>query len=417
MSCPVRGEGPALVETLRVRALPEGGSDDLLEFLRLYRDAVQTVVDRTWGTSDRLSIKTLHKLFYKDLVSTGFRAHHAKEIYVYAKSVVKSAKGNGDRRPTLRRLTARLDRYDYRLDLDDMTLTLKLHRGREARLRLIAPKERAEKFRGWENYELAIKYDRDGLWVTVYFRRGVKPAEPRTVMSVDLNFDNITLAVFTLNGKLIRLKRLRTPLRKALTHRIWAERIQRRYPRSWRFTKGVRRAVERHGERIKNISWDYTHKAGDLIAELALRYRSAVVLEDLNGLREDKKRGRDFNKRLALWFYRRAQFCVEYEAKERGLQVAKVDPRGTSSRCPRCGLEGDRDVIATINIYRRYVSVHSRCGAPGVALSAPKPDESPSGVRGNRDEAMTVRQHEPVWELNPPLPKLIYGFLERSLID
>jgi len=36
-----------------------------------------------------------------------------------------------------------------------------------------------------------------------------------------------------------------------------------------------------------------------------------------------------------------------------------------------------------------------------VALNAPKPDEGPSGVRGNRDEAMTVRQHEPVWELNP----------------
>ncbi|MFP3081063.1 MAG: hypothetical protein RXR09_06060 [Acidilobus sp.] len=53
-------------------------------------------------------------------------------------------------------------------------------------------------------------------------------------------------------------------------------------------------------------------------------------------------------------------------------------------RCPRCGLEGDRDVIATINIYRRYVSVHSRCGAPGVALNAPKPDEIPSGVRGEQ---------------------------------
>ena len=285
----MRGEGPTLVETLRVRALPEGGGDDLLEFLRLYRDAAQAIVDRTWNVEGRLSIGTLHKTFYKDLVSMGFRAHHAKEIYVYARSIVRSAKSNGGRRPTLRRLTARLDKYDYRLDLDDMTLTLKLHKGREARLRLIAPKERAGKFRGWENYELAIKYDGDGLWVTVYFRRDVKPAGPRTVTSVDLNFDNITLAVFTLNGKLIRLRRLRTPLRKVLTHRIWIERIQRRYPRSWRFVKGVRMAVERHGERIKNISWDYAHRAGDLIAELALRYGSAVVLEDLNGLREDRK--------------------------------------------------------------------------------------------------------------------------------
>jgi len=57
----VRGEGPALVETLRVRALPEGGGDDLLEFLRLYRDAAQAIVDRTWNVEGRLSIGTLHK--------------------------------------------------------------------------------------------------------------------------------------------------------------------------------------------------------------------------------------------------------------------------------------------------------------------------------------------------------------------
>ena len=42
------------------------------------------------------------------------------------------------------------------------------------------------------------------------------------------------------------------------------------------------------------------------------------------------------------------------------------------------------------HIQGRYVTEHSRCGAPGVALNAPKPDEAPSGVRGNRDEAMTV---------------------------
>jgi len=29
-------------------------------------------------------------------------------------------------------------------------------------------------------------------------------------------------------------------------------------------------------------------------------------------------------------------------------------------------------------------------GSLGVALNAPKPDENPSGMRGNRDEAMTT---------------------------
>jgi len=197
-----------------------------------------------------------------------------------------------------------------------------------------------------------------------------------------------TLATFTLDGRLVRLKRFKTPLRKILTHRIWVERIQKRYAKSWRFIKGVKRAIERHGERIRNISWGYPHKIGDLIAGLALRHRSVVVLEELEGLRENSNKGREFNKKLAHWFYRRMQFCVEYEARERGLEAFRANPRGTSSKCPRCssrlagssyrtlrcrncGFIGDRDVIATVNLYRRFLSKHPRCGGLGVPLNAP----------------------------------------------
>jgi putative transposase len=295
-----------------------------------------------------------------------------------------------------------------------MVLTLKLHKGYEAKLKLVSSKERVEKFRGWGNYELVVKYDGSGLWVSIYFRRAVKAVKPRTAMSIDLNFDNVTLAVLTLDGRLLKLKRFRTPLRKVLTHRIWVERIQKRYPRSWRFTKGVRKAVDRHGERIKNISWGYAHRVGDLVAELAIRYRSAIILEDLEKLRENNKKGKRFNKRLGLWFYRRIQFCVEYEARERNLEVAKVNPRGTSLKCPRCGkklaeyghrvlrcrkcsLIGDRDAIAAINLCKKYVSKYPRCGVPGVTLSAPKPDENPSGVQGKRDDAMkNIKLYEPI---------------------
>jgi putative transposase len=405
VSYSVRGEEPVLVEALRMRALPEGSYDNLLEFLKLYRDAVQMVVDRIWSLNGRLSKRKLHRLFYNNLVSMGFRAHHAKEIYVYAESLVESARSNGGRKPILRRLSARIDKYDYRLDLDSMTLTLKLHNGYEARLKLVTSRERVEKFKGWGNYEVVVKCDGSGFWVSIYFKRTVKAVKPRTAIAIDLNFDNVTLAVFTLDGGLVRLKRFKTPHRKILTHKIWIERIQRKYPKSWRFIKGVRKAIERHGERIRNISWDYAHKTGNTIAKLAFRHHSVIILEDLEKLKENNKRNKEFNKRLGLWIYRRIQFCIEYEARERGLEVVKINPRGTSSKCPRCGKKlveyerrvlsckkcgfiGDRDVIATMNIYKKYISKHSRCGVSGVALNAPKPDENPSGVQGNRDDAM-----------------------------
>ncbi|MEM4004817.1 MAG: hypothetical protein QXM43_04185 [Desulfurococcaceae archaeon] len=59
----------------------------------------------------------------------------------------------------------------------------------------------------------------------------------------------------------------------------------------------------------------------------------------------------------------------------------------------------DRDVYKHTDIRRgtsmrdREPSVRAlpevlRCGVLGVPLNAPKPDENPSGMRGNEDEAM-----------------------------
>ena len=303
----------------------------------VYRNAVQLVVNELWGLNTRLSRRKLHKMFYEKLRMLGFRAHHVKQIYTYSQSIVVSAESNSGKKPVLKRLAARVDKYDYRLDLDTMTLVLELHNNYEVRLKLLEPGKRVEKYRGWSNYEIVVRYASGGFWISVYFRRAVKPAKPKTVMAIDLNFGNLTLAVFTMSGRLVMLKRFTTPLRKILTHRIWIERIQRRYPRSWRFIKGVERVIEKHGGRIKNISWGYSHRIGDLITDLALRYSSIVVLEDLDKLRNSTKKSKKFNKKLALWFYHRVQFCIDYEARERGLKVVKVSPRGTSSKCPRCG--------------------------------------------------------------------------------
>ena len=399
----MRDQKPILVEALKMRALPEGSYDKLLEFLRLYRNAVQIVVNEIWSINEKLSKKKLHRLFYSDLVRLGFRAHHAKEIYVYAESLVESAKSNYGKKPIFRRLTARIDKYDYKLDLETMTLTLKLHSNYEVKLKLVAPRERIEKFKDWKNYEMVVKYDGKNFWVSIYFRRIVRPFKPRRIMTIDLNFDNITLAILTIDGKLLKLKRFKTSHKKILTHSIWIERIQKRYSKSWRFIKDIRRAIKKHGDRIKNISWNYAHKIGDLIAELAFRDCSLIVLEDLEKLRNNTKRNKKFNKELTLWFYHRIKFCIEYEAKERNLKVIKINPRSTSSKCPICGNKlvedryrilrcrkcdfiGDRDVIAIINLYKKYK--YLRCGVYGVALNAPKSDENPSGMQGNKDEAM-----------------------------
>ncbi|MEM0196036.1 MAG: hypothetical protein QXZ22_00655 [Sulfolobales archaeon] len=89
MSYSVRGG--ELVEALKVRALPEGSDDRdaLIEFLKLYRDVLQLVVNRLWSLDEVPSIKALHRMFYSELRNRGFRAHHVKQIYVTLKQLLK----------------------------------------------------------------------------------------------------------------------------------------------------------------------------------------------------------------------------------------------------------------------------------------------------------------------------------------
>ncbi|MEM4519483.1 MAG: zinc ribbon domain-containing protein [Sulfolobales archaeon] len=99
-----------------------------------------------------------------------------------------------------------------------------------------------------------------------------------------------------------------------------------------------------------------------------------------------------------------------YEALERGLEIRYVNPRKTSSTCPRCGskLEDngnrvlrctkcgstcDRGVVTCVNLFYKY----ARCGVLGVALNAPKGDAGPRPMQWGRDEAMrppNINLHE-----------------------
>lgn len=42
-------------------------------------------------------------------------------------------------------------------------------------------------------------------------------------------------------------------LQRASSYKIIAEKIQRKYPKKWRYVKGIREAIRKHGRRAKNI--------------------------------------------------------------------------------------------------------------------------------------------------------------------
>jgi IS605 OrfB family transposase len=74
-------------------------------------------------------------------------------------------------------------------------------------------------------------------------------------------------------------------LGRALSHKIIAEKIQRRYSRRWGNVKGIREAIRKHGCRARNILIDLRHYISRSIVEVAGEYNALIVLEDLDKLR------------------------------------------------------------------------------------------------------------------------------------
>ncbi len=385
-------------ETLKVTGLPEEG-DEILNFLKTFRDYTQYIIDQVWNEENIPSVKTLHRRFYYELRSKGFRAHHVKQIYYHARSVVKAVKKSNGSKPVLRKLTARIDKYDYKLDLENQELIVKVLGGREDKIKLVAPKERFIKYKNWNNYELIIKYDGSRFWICIEFRREIKQHNARSVLAIDVNFDNVTILIKN-NRRVVKVGRFSFPLRKALSHRIWIERIQKRYPKQWKYIKGIREAIRKHGRKIRNIINDSCHKIAEEITDIALKHRSLIVVENLKNLRINGKKNSKFSKKLSLWSYRKLLSYIEYECMEKGIPLVKVNPRKTSKLCPRCngkltsikgrilrcskcGFIGDRDVIACFNLI-------SRCGVLGVTLNAPDQMQTQEGMKENKDEGMSL---------------------------
>jgi IS605 OrfB family transposase len=108
-------------------------------------------------------------------------------------------------------------------------------------------------------------------------------------------------------------------------------------------TRSAKRALQRLSGKQERFQRDTNHTISKRIVRKAKARNSAVVLEDLSGIRERTTAGRQqrarraTNRRLSNWsFYQLRQF-IEYKARIAGVPVIKVDPAYTSQTCSRCG--------------------------------------------------------------------------------
>jgi len=362
VSLPVRARATVKVEAVA----PEGGKGLLLEFLRAYRDVVQYIVDEIWGLKKVPSVKKLHEMFYNRLVKLGFRAHYASEIYKRAREIVEATRKNKGSKPVLKKLTTRISTYDYKIDFKAGTLRITVLRCCWVELKLKPHKHLNKYLDGsWRLGEIQVSYRGGKIYVYLTFIKEVLLREPKAIMGVDINFNNITYTVVDLDGNIVSMGVM--PFRglsRAMHLKKLAENLQKRYPKSWRFMKWARRA--RWLRRARNILVDLAHYIAKRLVGVANEYNAMVILEDLERLMVRSSNAKH-SWELQLWCYKRIQSYIEYKAVIEGVRVIYVNPKGISKKSPKGeplvfvnykfaklgGAITTRDVIASWNLALR----------------------------------------------------------------
>lgn len=107
--------------------------------------------------------------------------------------------------------------------------------------------------------------------------------------------------------------------------------------------KGRFRKLKQIKRRERNKIKDINHKMSRKIVDFAYRDKAGIVLEDLKGIRNNKKFKKSFKYVLHSWSFYQLEKMIEYKAKLLGVPVYRIDPQYTSQQCGRCGLLGKRE--------------------------------------------------------------------------
>jgi len=171
--------------------------------------------------------------------------------------------------------------------------------------------------------------------------------------------------------------------------------------------------ASRYGQRRTARTGHLLHNATKAIVAVALQRRTAIVLENIEGIRslyrKGNGQGRRYRGRMNGWSFGEAQRQIEYKARWVGLPVIRLsrrETRGSSVSCPRCGerlqsdkrlgrklwcgkcrVVMDRDMVAAVNLARRGRVRFARSRPPiieaqGRAVEAMKGNPTPTVIPG-----------------------------------
>ena len=261
-------------------------------------------------------------------------------------------------KPIFKKPVIMLDDHLFSINLESWKASIATEQGR-IELNLLHGTYH-EKFKGMRVGEAWLVRKEDGCYLNVVFSKAVELLEPNgKAIAVDVNENNVAF------GSANSINNIKTKERAIRTAYFLKRRRLQSQPR---LNENLLMAKYKGRERRRIM--DIYHKvANQIIQKARSEGASTIVLEKLTHIRKCK-RSRELNGRLNRWSFRKLQSIIEYKAKIAGLNISFVKAKGTSSlcprcrvklspsgyrlmRCPECGLEEDRDIIAVRNLLQK----------------------------------------------------------------
>jgi len=317
-----------LTISIGMRVSPEPGA---IELLRRYNTALNYAINKILRL-DLRSIGRVHNTLYRELrewfdLPSRVAIDCYRDALANAKSWRNSPKKG--RKPRVRKLSMLLHPGSgYRVKEGYVEII------GGVKLKIIGWDRRYDQY---ENGEARLVYrgDKMMLWIS---KKVPKPKayQPRDVIAVDINEKKIVYGDHVINGE------KDTKIGEAHRWKKLAENLQKRYsfPRypAWRRRRGILNRIRSYHRKARNILEDWARKTSLEIVRLAKRLGYAVAREDLTGLINSlrKIKNKDHRTKLIIMGYARLGRWIDWQAMKHGVPLAKVNPNGTSSECPKC---------------------------------------------------------------------------------
>ena len=321
------------------------------------------------------SRNALNRIAYKDLCQEHPRmyAKHLVSAFEVAGGVLKNyrrrvRKGVACKVPYVKRLMMKAENQAYKLDRESGTIDFPIKAGCHVKLNLVVSQYH-RKYMDDPTLSLgSLTLFSDRVIIT--FRKCVPaPYTPASVLSLDTNersLDGVFVDSHSEGAVPVKAEFPDVAIIQQRHH----DRRRRLQKKKAHDRRTSRRLCRSEGTRERHRVEYRLHQVADAVLSFAEGKKSAVVLEDLTGMRF--KRGKEMNRRLSFWPRRKLHQIIEYKAQWRGIPVVKVDPRYSSRKCPicgriqdsrmgteflcECGWHLDRHINASLNLLQTAIS-------------------------------------------------------------